>query len=102
MDFPINSMVIFHGKMLVHQRVSPITKTGAKLSDNQDISAEEKHVMLVKQGIEATKMGGQYERRRCCLSAPGMVSQASERLTCDLPGGSTSSQEIGMKLLLSN
>ena len=23
-DFPINSMVIFHGKMLVHQRVYPI------------------------------------------------------------------------------
>ena len=23
-DFPINSMVIFHGKMLVHQRVIPL------------------------------------------------------------------------------
>ena len=69
----------------------------------EDFSAEEKHVMLVKQGIEATKMGDQYERRRCCFSAPGMVSQASERLTCrDLPGGSTSKQEIRMKLLLSN
>ena len=27
MDFPINSMVIFHGKMLVHQRVMDLQLT---------------------------------------------------------------------------
>jgi hypothetical protein len=75
-----------------------VTKTGAKQVTIRTFQRKKNMWCSL-----ATKMGDQYERRRCCFSAPGMVSQASERLTCrDLPGGSTSKQEIGMKLLLSN
>ena len=33
MEFPINSMVIFHGKMLVHQRVSFLMDEPSKNGD---------------------------------------------------------------------